>query len=183
MEIKYLASRNAVIDSTTELLYQTTKEWIGMGRTAAWIEIPSFAAAIRTAQAKGVSFKVVIFFEGNAYKHFGDWIGVGAKVRFFEHGYIRLLIFDDSDAIIAFPKVVTSLDEEREYFGWHIKDEQSVSQLRNYFAQIWEQSQSISLDEAPEKQDKGELVRVKFAGGILRHVVEVIKRSFPEWFN
>src|SRR5438105_1353512 len=107
MEIRYLADRDSVINLTTELLTQVSDEWIGMGRTAAWIDLPRFAAAIKQAQSKNVSFKLIIFFEGDAHKHLESWINVGAEVKFFEHGFIRLLIFDKTDAIIAFPKVVT----------------------------------------------------------------------------
>jgi len=144
-----------------------------MGRTAAWIKLPDFGGAIREIKKKGVDLKIVVFFEGDAHKHAQTWKELGTDVRFFEHGFIRLLIFDDSDAIIAFPKVVTSLYEDREYFGYHISDERSVSELRNYFNQIWEQADSLP-DQNLETEPNQVEVRTKFAAGVMRFIIKVI---------
>jgi hypothetical protein len=178
MDVDYLPNRLSVIERTNELLKHVKHEWIGMGRTAAWIKLPEFASAINVAHARGAKFKVVVFFEGDANKHAESWENIGAQVRYFEHGYIRLLLFDHSDAIVAFPKVVTSLLEDRDYFGYHITDERSVSELRNYFNQIWEQAEKLSTSQDESK----ERLRIGFAAGVLRFIIRVVKRAFPEWF-
>lgn len=183
MNVEYLPHRHSVINRTNELLRQVRHEWIGMGRTAAWIKLPEFASAISAARVNGARFKVVIFFEGDANIHAESWENIGAQVRYFEHGYIRLLIFDHTDAIVAFPKVVTSLHEEREYFGYHIRDERSVSELRNYFNQIWEQSEDLSTTASACSDAPKERFRIGFAAGVLKFIVRVIKRAFPEWFG
>jgi len=160
-----------------------------MGRTAAWIDLPEFAAAVAQARRKGAAFRVVVFFEGDAYKHFENWMQIGAQVRFFEHGFMRLLLFDNSDAILAFPKDVTSLGEEREYFGWHIRNADSVLELRNYFEQIWKESQELPetlVDGIISMMEKGqsqqESVRAAFPVLMLKFFVRVTQRAFPEWF-
>lgn len=177
MNAKFLPNRKAVLDATTQLTAAVTRQWIGMGRTAAWIKLPPFRQALDLARSRGAAFKVVIFFEGDAHKHVPTWGELGAEVRFFEHGYIRLLIFDDADAIIAFPKVVTSLLEDREYFGYHVHDPLAVADLLNYFNQIWEEATilSPSLPSSDRSQ-----VREKFASGILRFIIRVIRRALPE---
>lgn len=170
--VDFLHNRQAVIDRSTELLDGVQREWIGMGRTAAWIKLPDFGAAARTAAARGVALKVVVFYEGDADTHAQTWRSIGAEVQFFEHGFIRLLIFDDNHAIIAFPKVVTSLLEDREYFGYHVHDEQSVSDLRSYFLQIWEQAEPYpAIDPTLEER------HIVFASGLVRFIERVIERA------
>ncbi len=182
MNVDYLPNRYAVIDRTNQLLAQVSREWIGMGRTAAWIRLPEFADAVNAARRNGASFRVVIFFEGDADKHATSWEDVGAQVRYFEHGYIRLLLFDDAHAIVAFPKVVDTLHEDREYFGYHISDERSVSELRNYFNQIWQQAENLSATRSAVGEERKQSSRIGFAAGILKFIVRVIRRAFPDWF-
>jgi len=183
VNVDFLPDREAVLERATALTQGTQREWIGMGRTAAWIKLPSFAQAVAAARESGATFKVVVFFEGDAAKHSRTWEDHDAEVRYFEHGYVRLLIFDSSDAIIAFPKVVTSLYEDREYFGYHVRDARSVSELRNYFKQIWEQADSLTDACEPAAKEKLDAGRILFAAGVLRFIVRVIQRAFPTWFG
>ncbi len=184
IETTYLPNRKSVVDCTNRLLTKAKKQWIGMGRTAAWIKLPEFKKAVVDARTRNVNFKVIIFFEGDADKHCSSWIDIGAEVGFFEHGYIRLIIVDNSDAIIAFPKVVTSLYEDREYFGFHVSGEAQVSELLNYFNQIWEQSEKLGRKDFMDYKDsKLRIRKVSFAAGILRFIVRVISRAFPDWLS
>jgi len=184
METIYLPNRKAVIQCGTQLVKDSQQQWIGMGRTAAWIKLPEFRQAVKDASEKGVAFKIVVFFEGDVEKHTKDWCDFGATVSFFEHGYIRLIISDYNQAMVAFPKVVTSLYEDREYFGFHIQDETAVGELLNYFNQIWEDSKELETQVNQKSLNKQNLTKYEgFASGVLRFLFRVIVRAFPDWLE
>ncbi len=183
MKIEYLPNRKAVIDCSIQIMDQAEEQWLGMGRTAAWIKLPDFRKAVAAARHRNVAFKIVVFYEGDASTHCASWVDVGAEVRFFDHGYIRVIIADSHEGIIAFPKVATSLSEDREYFGFHVSGELPTSELLNYFKQIWEESQELEAIGARSEQSATKIDRISFAAGVLRAIVRVIQRAFPEWFH
>ena len=185
MEMTYLPNRKAVLECGTQLVKDSNQQWIGMGRTAAWIKLPEFRQAVEDAvNNRKVAFRIVVFYEGDVQKHAKDWSNFGAKIAFFEHGYIRLLISDYNQAMVAFPKVVTSLFEDREYFGFLIQDETAVSELLNYFNQIWEDAKEIG--EVVDQKENATQPLAKFEGvasGVLRFIFRVIVRAFPDWLE
>lgn len=114
---------------------------------------------------------MVVFFEADAKTYAPAWIEQGASIKFFEHGYSRLLLFDQSDAIIAYPKDVLTLDTDREYFGFHVaNDEEAVGELRNYFQQMWHSAYEI--------RDTGDYdLGRAYNEGVLRFIEWVIVRA------
>ena len=182
MEVTYLPNRKAILGCGTQLVKDTQQQWIGMGRTAAWIKLSEFRKAVEEASQRDVEFKVLVFYEGDAEKHTRDWCSFGATVAFFEHGYIRITISDYNQALIAFPKVVTSLYEDREYFGFHVRGETAVSELVNYFNQLWEESAELGTHVDQKIIEKTHWAKYEgFAGGILRLIFRIIVRAFPDW--
>jgi hypothetical protein len=181
MEVTYLPNRKAVVECGIQLVQNAQQQWIGMGRTAAWIKLPEFRKAIEDASQRDVNLKIVIFYEGNAEKHTEDWCSFGATVAFFEHGYIRLIISDYDQAMVAFPKVVTSLYEDREYFGFHIQGETAVGELLNYFNQIWEEAAVLGTHVNQQAIDEARWAKYEgFASGILKFVFRIMIRAFPD---
>lgn len=181
---RHIYPTEAVLECGTQLVKDTQQQWMGMGRTAAWIKLPEFRQAVEDASQRNVNFRVVIFYEGEAEKRTKDWCSFGATVGFFEHGYIRVTIADYKQALIAFPKVVTSLYEDREYFGLHIQDETCVSELINYFNQIWEESKELGTHVDQQAIEQARWAKYEaFASGVLRFILRVIVRAFPDWLG
>ncbi len=186
MNVEYLGNRQEVVERATALTSKVNREWFGMGRTAAWVDTEgAFGTEVRKKLADGVMFRVIVSVDAGAETHIRTWVRCGAQVALFEHGFIRLLIFDDADAIIAYPKVVLASGVDREYFGWHIHGERETSELRNYFKQLWDAADPISdiddlhprlrtillktfwrlLGRAPEVVEKIPLPPIQLLGG------------------
>ena len=130
--VTLLRDRNAVIRCTSLLMEVAKTEVIGLGRTCAWIDIPVFHHAAVIARDRGVSFKVVVFFEGDARIHAATWRSFGAEVRYYENGPMRVALYDTTDAILAFPRDVVDLGSKREYTGLYLRDPEVVKEIHDY---------------------------------------------------
>jgi hypothetical protein len=158
-----LNNREAVINCTAVLMGLADSEVIGMGRTCAWIKLPEFRVAVEQARKDGVDFKVVVFYEKTTDRHAATWTGLGAKVKYYEHGPIRIALYDRSDAILAFPRQVAKPGEDRDYFGFYIHDRDVVADLHAYAMQVW----SAGSDQAGLKGVKNYVTNVYLAAGLV----------------
>lgn len=181
-EAVYLPNRQIVVEASTKLTKSVRNEWIGMGRTAAWIDTETaFGNAIREAAARGVSIKVVVFLEKETPQYAQHWLDIGAKVSIFEHGFIRLLIFDRQDAIIVLPRVVIDLDVDRDYFGWHVHGERAVTDLRSYYSQIETAGSTLPTDARTGKEGEVRL-REAFKQIFKKYIQWIVTRA-PDWLE
>jgi sugar-specific transcriptional regulator TrmB len=138
-----LKNRREVVDKTVELISNSTKEVLGMGRHIAWIETePSFAHAIQEARQRGVSVKMLSVKEQTPEKFSQGFEKLGCHVRYYNHGDIRVLIFDRIKAIIAIPSHATlgSPFFTREYVGILTDEAYVVNQLCQRFDEMWEKA-------------------------------------------
>jgi sugar-specific transcriptional regulator TrmB len=143
-----------VVEKTTESILNSSREILAMGRHIAWIETEStFADAIRQARQRSVSIRLITVKEQTPERFVKAFEFLGCYVRFYNHGDIRVLIFDKQKAIIAIPSNTTlgSPFFTREYVGILTDDDYIVRQLCQRFDEIWEKarkgSKEVSLYE------------------------------------
>jgi hypothetical protein len=87
MNVEFLPDRHAVIGRSIEFTAATSSDWVGMGRTAAWIKLPEFRIAVDEAKCRGTDFRVKgreIFAAGLlpfivhvTQRAFPHWLGLG----------------------------------------------------------------------------------------------------------
>jgi sugar-specific transcriptional regulator TrmB len=149
-----LKNRRELVEKTSELILNSKREVLGMGRHIAWIETEStFSNAIRQARQRSVSIRLITVKEQTPAKFVKAFESVGCYVRFYNHGDIRVLIFDRQIAIIAIPSNTTlgSPFFTREYVGILTDDDYVVRQLCQRFDEIWEKARKgpreVSLHE------------------------------------
>ena len=182
MNATYLANRDQIIAKATELTSRVKSHWRGMGRTAAWIDTqPQFGRAIREAAARHVCVKVVVFLESGTPPYAQRWLDIGATVNIFDHGYMRLLLFDRTDAIIAFPMLVTNLSVDRDYFGWHVRGDPAVTQLINYYEQIEADAHPLPSDAVSGEEGSRKLREA--CREIWVRIIAWLVRRAPDWIT
>lgn len=141
MDVEYLADRDSVIQATIALIEGSHSEVEGMGRQIAWIGDKSFRAALTSArQKRNVTVRVIGVDEGDV-RHFArQFEGLGATVKFYDHGDVRVALADGKAAVLAFPLpcVGVSGGTDRSYVGLKIRDEAFCQWLKARFDEIWE---------------------------------------------
>jgi sugar-specific transcriptional regulator TrmB len=162
-----LSNRKEVIEKASELISKARIEVLGMGRQIAWIETEKlFGDACTQARKRNVSMKMLAIKDEGAVKHFAkEFEKIGASVRYYNHGDIRVVIRDREEALMAIPSRTTWISPgPREYAGMLINDGILIDQLVKRFDEMW--MKGMKEGEARE------LDRLKYF--LLEHKGEII---------
>ncbi|MEM3192045.1 MAG: hypothetical protein QXP36_04400 [Conexivisphaerales archaeon] len=146
-------SRRAFVNKTVEMLQKTKNEALLMGRHIAWIEQePAFASAVKQCRDRNVIIKVLSVKPQTAEKYSEAFEKLGCIVRFYDHGDIRVLIFDHNYALLGIPSETTYgfPHVNREYVAIGFSEEEVVKQLAGRFEEMWDVSErrKKELDES-----------------------------------
>ena len=139
-----LKDRGEVVSTTTQSTVESKREVLGMGRHIAWIETEvSFANAIEDARKRSVSVKMLTVKEQTPERFANAFENLGVYVRYYDHGDIRVLIFDRRKAIIAIPSHATvgSPFFTREYVAVYTDDDNLITKLCERFDDMWEKGE------------------------------------------
>jgi len=141
MKVVFLPDRDEVIRATIDTIKIASVDCMGMGSQIAWIEHPDFLHALEDAVSKrNVTVRVIGVREGDV-KHFADQFqDVGANVRYYPHGDVRVALADTKRAVLAFPLPCTGIHVRRRYTGLVIEHEAFCQWLKARFDEIWEKA-------------------------------------------
>ncbi len=155
-------SRRDFVKKTSEMLQQCKSDALLMGRHIAWIsQEKEFADAIRIARSKGVVVRVLSVKLQTANEYTEEFEKLGCPVRFYDHGDIRVLIFDRSYVLMGIPSDTTLgyPHVNREYVAVGFSEEPVVMQFYRRFEEMWEKGERREKEPSPASTYQTEFLR------------------------
>lgn len=145
MRVEFLSNREEVIQATIDTINVSSTDCMGMGRQIAWIERPNFKNALKLAiNERNITVRVIGVREGEV-KYFADQFEeIGAFVRYYPHGDVRVALADTNQAVLAFPLPCLGVHIDRRYVGILIEHEDFCHWIKLRFEEIWENSSKLS---------------------------------------
>jgi hypothetical protein len=139
--VEILGNRKEVIHEASRLVLAAKTEVLGMGRQIAWIETDDeFGGASRKAMGRErapAMRMLAVKNEGDVKKYAEAFEAIGAYVRYYKHGDIRVVVSDRKDALIAIPAKPTMVLPYRDYTGISTNDSRLVEFLVKRFEEMW----------------------------------------------
>ena len=147
-------SRDGAIQETAQMMENAQNQILGMGHTIAWVEISRFAEAISQANKRIVNVNVLAAKVYGAKQYFKKLEKLGAKVRYSDHGDVRVALTDHRNCLISFPLPIKGDDPVREYETIYIEDETLARWLERRFYEYWEMAEKRPLEATKAERIK-----------------------------
>ena len=170
--MEFIHGREQAIQRTAEMMENSRNQILGMGHTIAWVEISRFAQAIENANRRRVNVNVLAAKIDGANIYFKKLEKLGAKVRYSNHGDVRVALTDHKYCLISFPLPLKGDDPIRDYETIYIEDEDLARWLEKRFFEYWEMA-----EKRPAESTMGEKIKYFWtanSGTIIAAIISAI---------